>query len=238
MKQFVLAISLLSTLVARADLGLPSVQAICKVTTSNGKSYEGFVTLMIGGLHGVHQNGFYLYLDDHYNWIIHFDLEFNKLEKIGVNKYRFGSFVPDAKRIYFVAYTRDNKTYWLNETTKEVQESNKRFIIEETVIHRKYVMLDTLPLFTELPKYLHLDYNDKKLKRHNIPMKDIVSFEILTAPSEVMLTEIERKRKELAAEARHDDTGDFVEPVWVHEMVKEPDELERLKEDYRLSLRK
>lgn len=214
-------------------MGPPSIQAVCRVTTSDGKVYEGFVTLIIGGFHGTHQNGFYLYQDDHYNWTVHFDYEFNKLERSGPAKYRIGNFSPDAKRIYFLAHTLDKENYWLAETRQEVQDKSENFLITRTVIQRKYLMLDTLPLFTELPKYLHLDYTDKKTKRFNIAMQDIVSFEVVLEPSNFLLTEIERKRKICYAEIYgQDSTGDFSEPIWVHELIKKPEKLKLLREEF------
>jgi hypothetical protein len=57
----------LTVLMAKADLGQPSVHAVCRVTTADGKIYEGFVALMVGAIDGVHPNGFYLYQDDIYN---------------------------------------------------------------------------------------------------------------------------------------------------------------------------
>jgi len=29
-----------------------------------------------------------------------------------------------------------------------------------------------------------------------------------------------------------DSTGDFLEPTWVHELIKKPEELKRLREDF------
>ena len=121
----------------------------------------------------------------------------------------------------------------MTETKQKIQDKDENFLITKTVIQRKYLMLDTLPLFTELPKYLHLDYTDKKIKRFNIPMKDIVSFEVVLEPSNVLLTEIEKKRKICFAEVYGpDSTGDFLEPTWLHELVKKPEELKRLREDF------
>jgi len=230
MTRLLTIILIFAALMAKADLGPPSIQAICRVTTSDGKTYEGFVTLIIGGLHGIHQNGFYLYEDDHYNWTVFFDYEFNKLERTGKTKYRIGTFVPDAKEIYFLACVWDKDNYWLTETKQKTREKNENFLITKTVIQRKYMMLDTLPLFTELPKYLHLDYKDNNLKRFNIPMRDIVSFEVVLQPTGSLLNEIEKKRKICFAEP--DPTGDFVEPTWVHELIKQPAALKHLREDF------
>ena len=239
MKRLLIIFFLLSTLTVHADMGAPSVQAVCKVTMSDGKTYEGFVTLIIGGLHGIHQNGFYLYQDDHYNWTVLFDYEFKKLEKTGETKYKIGNFVPDAKEIYFLAYTWDTKKYWLKESKETITDSTGQYLLTKTQIQRKYKMFDTLPLFTELPKYLHLDYNDKELKRQKIPMNDIVSFEIVMEPAEKWLTEIEQKRKACFAEVYGENSsGDFLEPSWVHELIKDPETLKHWKEYFEKWYRK
>jgi len=95
-------------------------------------------------------------------------------------------------------------------------------------------MLDTLPLFTELPQYLYLDYDNKELKRHKVPMGDIVSFEIVFQPSEKWLMEIERKCKTCFSKVNGPgSTGDFLEPSWVHELVANQDELKRLKDNFK-----
>lgn len=223
----------MTVLTARADMGPPYIQAVCRVTTSEGKTFEGFVTLIVGGLHGMHQNGFYLYQDEHYNWTVFFDYEFNKLERTNNTRYRIGNFSPNAQKAYFLAYTWEKDVYWLAENKKKVHDNGNDYLITKTVIQRKYLMLDTLPLFRELPKYLHLDYTDKKLKRYDIPMKDIVSFEIVIEPSNDLLTEIEKKRKLCFDEVYGpESTGDFLEPSWVHELIEKPDELKRLREEF------
>lgn len=230
---------LLITIMVKADLGPPSIQAVCRITTSDGKTYEGFVNLIMGGLHGIHQNGFYFYQNDHSSSTLFFDYEFNKLERTGNTKYRMGNFSADAKKMYFLAYTGEKETYWLNETKQEVQDQNDNYLVTKTVIQRKYLMLDTLLLFTELPKYLHLDYTDKTLKRENIPIKDIVSFEVVLNPSETLLNEIEKKRKICYAEVdTTDSTGDFLEPAWVHELIKNPEVLNKLREEFKIEHRK
>jgi len=137
MTRLLTIILFLSALTARADLGPPSIQAVCRVTTSDGKTYEGFVALIIGGLDGTHQNGFYLYQDGNYNWTVHFDYEFNKLVRTGSTKYRIGNFSPDTKNIYFIAYARDEENYWLTETKQTLQDKGDDFLVTKTIYSEK-----------------------------------------------------------------------------------------------------
>lgn len=224
MKKLIVILFLISGLTVSADMGTPYLQAVCKITTSDGKTYEGFVSLIIGGLHGIHKNGFYLYQDSIYNWTVLFDLNFKQLEKTGDCKYVINNFSPNnVKNIYFLSYMKYTGDYWLKETKEPIMDSTGFYLNTKTLIQRKYKIDTTICLYTELSKYLYVDNRvNKDLNRIEIPMNDIVKFEIVLEPSEKWLTEIEQKRKICYEEVFTDNsTMDYLEPLWFHEIIKD-----------------
>lgn len=211
-----------------------SVQAVCKITTENGKTYEGFVTLINGNYDGMHSNGFYLYLDDHYNWITLFDFELNSLKKTGKTKYTIGNFSPDAKEIYFIAHTWGNDIYSIRNSKKVLRDSIGKHLTKKTEIIHKYRMFDSIPLFKELPRTYHLNYNETDSNTEKIAMHKIVAFEILKNPESKWLEKIKKARKIFLDDNNGEgSTGDYSEPVWVHELIKKPKKFEELKEYFK-----
>jgi hypothetical protein len=216
------------------DGGDPSVQAVCRVTTENGKTYEGFVTLINGDYDGMHSNGFYLYLDDHYNWTTLFNFELNSLKKTGETKYRIGNFVPDAKKIYFIAHTWGNDGYSSKDSKKILSDSIGNHLIKKTEIIHQYRMFDSIPLFKKLPRSYHLNYNETDFNTKKIAMNRVVAFEILKNPESKWLEKIEHAReKYLDDNSGEESTGDYLEPIWIHELIKKPKRFEELKEYFK-----
>ncbi len=212
----------------------PNIQAVCRITTSDGNNYEGFITLINGGYDGMHPNGFYFYQDEHYNSTSLFDLEFNNLEKINKTKYRFGNFSPDAKDIYFIAHTFSVDTYSSKESKKVFTDSIGKHLINKIEITHQYIMFDTIPLFTELPYDMHLNYHDKKLPRKKIAMSKIISIEVIENPNEKWLKEIEKKRTIYLTKINNEGySGDYQEPIWAHELLKDLETFNRIKSTFK-----
>ena len=216
------------------DVGDPSVQAICKITTENGKTHEGFVTLINGGYDGMHSNDFYLYQDNHYNWTKLFDFELNSLKRKGKTKYNIGSFSSDAKKIYFIAHTWGNDVYSSKESKRVISDSTGKHLIKKTELIHQYRMFDSIPLFKELPRTYHLNYNETDSNTEKVAMNEIVAFEIITNPDSKWLEKIENVRKTYLDDNNGEDsTGDYLEPIWIHELIKKPKRFEELKEYFK-----
>lgn len=215
------------------DTGNPTIQAVCRITTENGQQHEGFVTLINGDYNGMHSNGFYLYQDDHYNWTKLFDFELNDLKKIGKTKYQIGNFVPDAKEIYFIAHTWGNDVYSIKESKKVFSDSIGKHLIKKTEIVHQYKLFDSIPLFTELPRSCDLNYNDTNSNTLKIAMNEIVSFEILKNPESKWLEKIKLARKTVLKNDTEESTGDYLEPIWIHELIKNPKKIEKLKAHFK-----
>ena len=216
------------------DVGDPYIQAVCRITTENGKTHEGFVTLINGGYDGMHSNGFYLYLDNHYNWTKLFDFELHNLKRTGKTKYNFGNFSPDANEIYFIAHTWSNDVYYSKESKKVISDSIGKHLIKKTEINHQYRMFDSIPLFKKLPRSYHLNYNETDSNTEKIAMNEIVRFEILKNPETEWLKKIEFARKiYLNDNSGEGSTGDYNEPIWIHELIKNPKKFEQLKEYFK-----
>mgnify|MGYP003122416642 CR=1 FL=1 len=216
------------------DVGDPSIQAVCRLTTENGEIHEGFVTLINGGYDGMHSNGFYLYQDDHYNWTKLFDFELHTLKRTGKTKYNIGNFSPDAKEIYFIAHTWGNDVYSSKVSKKVINDSIGKHLIKKTERTHQYRMFDSIPLFKELPRTYHLNYNETDSNTEKIAMNKVISFEILKNPESEWLKKIELARNTyLSDNDTEDSTGDYLEPIWIHELIKNPKRFEQLKEYFK-----
>ncbi|PQJ73614.1 hypothetical protein [Polaribacter butkevichii] len=216
------------------DVGDPSIQAVCKITTENGETHVGFVTLINGSYNGMHANGFYLYQDEHYNWTTLFDFELHSLKRIGKTKYNIGNFSPDAKEIHFIAHTWGNDRYSSKDSKKVISDSIGKHLIKKTELIHQYRMFDSIPLFKELPRTYHLNYNETDSIAEKIAMNNIVSFEILKNPNSKWLEKIEQARKTyLNDNSGEDSTGDYLEPIWIHELIKKPKRFKELKDYFK-----
>jgi len=232
MKPIVLLCVLIATLFKPAvDVGDPTVMAVCKITTHNGNTVEGLVTLVNGGYFGMHANGFYSYKDDHYNWITLFNLE---LDKLSGTRYNMKRNYNNASEVHFIAHTWENDGYSLEETKTQFTDETGKHLLKTKKVQQQYKMFDSIPLFLELPRYIQINYNDAALCRQKIAMTDISTFEILIQPSEKWREEIEKKRKIYLEDNNGEgSTGDYYEPLWAHELINDPKELKRIKEEFK-----
>ncbi|WP_299385784.1 hypothetical protein [uncultured Lacinutrix sp.] len=235
MKKLTIIISIfLMAFTNYVDVGDPSIQAVCKITTENGETHEGFVTLINGSYDGMHSNGFYLYQDEHYNWTTLFDFELHSLKKNGKTKYNIGNFSPDAKEIYFIAHTWGNDVYSSKDSKKVINDSNGKHLIKKTELIHQYKMFDSIPLFKELQRTYHINYNKTDSNTKKIAMNNIISFEILKNPNSKWLEKIEQARKiYLNDNNGEESTGDYLEPIWIHELIKNPKKFKELKEYFK-----
>ena len=89
-------------------------------------------------------------------------------------------------------------------------------------------------MFKELPRTYHLNYNETDSNTEQIAMNEVVSFEILENPKSKWLEKIEHARKiYLDDNSGEDSTGDYHEPIWIHELIKKPKRFEELKEYFK-----
>jgi hypothetical protein len=96
------------------------------------------------------------------------------------------------------------------------REGNKNYLTARTVIGSTFEILDTLPLYTELG-----EYGIEENKKHfSILMDIIVSMEVVLIPSQKIEEQImlcHKAYKKLETDPNN--TGDYIEPEWYHEIA-------------------
>lgn len=243
MKRVVLAITMLLCFSgpADADLGDPTIQAVCRVTLINGKTHEGYIVIGVGGYDGIWMSGFYLAGDygDRFS-----SLNFNRLVRNSDSSYQ--PFDCDGQKIYYDTNGRAVRLHFLEKVgysgveVKSVTEGQETYLVNRTEI--KYRMLRTLTILTDLPYHLYLPGSDDegfaKSKKIAIPIDQIASFELLREPPKQWLALIEKKRKE--GERKLKDAEDYIEPAWYHEILRDrkSEEYNQIKQSIESNLRK
>lgn len=227
---------------AYADLGDPTIQAVCRVTLINGKTHEGLIVIGVGGYQGIWMNGFYLAGD--YGGPLFFTLDFNRLVRNSDASYQ--PFDCDGKKIHLDSHDKPVKLHFLEKMgntaveVKSVTEGQGTYLVNRSEI--KYKMLRTLTIITDLPYHLYLPGSDDdafaKSKKLAIPTDQIAIFELLREPPTHWLELIEKKRKE--GERKLKDAEDYMEPAWYHEVLRNrgSEEFTQLKQIIESNLRK
>jgi len=161
----------LTFMTVKADLGDPTIQAVCKITLISGESIEGFIVLGHGGYYGIWTNGFYFEQGENYKHPILFSLVFKSIERTEPKTYSVNTGIEGGLR-----FTRNLKFYYMEwEQTPSVYESKKvnfisndssTYLTVSTNLEKKYKLLDTLSLYLELPKSTYLNSKEKvKIKK-------------------------------------------------------------------------
>lgn len=230
-----LATLIMTFMVVKADLGEPTIQAICKITLTNGEIVEGFTTLGIGGYNGIWTNGFYFEQGENYKNPVLFSLLFKSIEMTEPNTYSVKDGIGGGLR-----FKRNQKFYYMEwEKTPSIYEPNKvklkssdsiLSLIISSNLEKKYKLLDTITVYLELPSSTYLNSNEK-VKNIKVAIKDIVKFEFVSNPSEQWISEI--KEKNIKANEKyngHDSSGDFWEASWYHDIIKDDRLLKKYQE--------
>lgn len=214
---------------AKGDVGEPTIQAVCKVTLSDGKSIEGLITLGHGGDFGLWMNGLYF---EHYEqgkykyeWTEFFTLDTKSFTRKDSSYFFENHSYRDCRRVKYLVclfsptYSEPKKlTYDCSGSLDTV-----RLI---THIERKYIALDSMTIFFETTSSTFLDtldnYHDphKKIKYQKVAINDIVKFELMTNPSQTwldLITKANIKAQELFNGPNS--SGDFLEAAWYHDIV-------------------
>lgn len=228
---------LLFSNITKADVGDPTIQAVCRLTLNNGKMLEGLITLGYGSYDGVWMNGFYLesYLNNIYKYqnTEFLSLDFKSFIKIdssydfsGLNNYR------NCRKLKFLqwangpSYEADARRLIYNDS---IPNDTLKII---SIIERKYLVMDSINIYYKIPSdtYLETFSDTAKEKRFNtIAIKDISKFELLEHPSTKWLDLIEKaKQKFEKINSTEDSTGDFIQAVWYHELSFNKEEFEHL----------
>lgn len=229
MKKFILITALFILITdLQADLGLSTIQAVCKITLKNGESYEGFVTLAEGGYLNYYLSNGFCIIDktEKYREIL-FDLDIEKLH----NAINHNINSKDKKTLFLLNITRQGN----HKKEQEIYLRGENQVLETRITNiQNYILQDTLLIYKTLPHFLLLNRgeftNEEIIK---ISVSDILTFEFMTNPSEKWLNEIEIKTKQLFSE---EVSADYVAPLWLHEIVKNEEKLAHLQKYFLINL--
>lgn len=206
----------LSFSIVKADLGIPTIQAICKVTLKDGTTTTGIISFGKGG--------YYYHYRPHGFCFVHV------MGIVNLNLYdlRFRKFSPDAYQPYTIGearlyYIRNRNVQNAPETEYGVNDST-RLLKRSTIDEDQFDMLDEMVMYTSIPLSMYVE--DEGTATIQIPVSEIKSVEILTKPGKAWLNLIEEARKRHRKEAG--DWEDYIEPVWYHEVIQDPEMVKEL----------
>lgn len=236
MKRFLIFVTLIMTfMVVKADLGDPTIQAVCRITLTNGRVVEGFTTLGRGGYYGIWTNGFYFESRDGGKQPVLFSLLFKSVEMTEPGTYNVldrndGGFgFQRTQKFYYMEWEETPSIYKLNKVKLESSESTLALIISSN-LEKKYKLLDTITLYLELPSMTYLD-TEEKVRTLKVSTKDIVLFEFVSNPSEHWESEIKKKSMKAYEICNGpDSSGDFWAASWYHDIIKDEKALKELQE--------
>ena len=173
---------------AKADLGLPDIQAVCKVTLKDGTVVEGLVTIASGGY-------FYHYQSDGFCFV---------REDVGIVELRlfslkFGVFQPDRHQAYrdgnAKLYFAQNQNFQNFPQTDYMINDSSSLVIRRTVDQDNFLMMDEMVMYHALPLSLYLNNNDLGEESEvRVNVADIQSVELVAKPSKKWLKVIEEAR--------------------------------------------
>lgn len=228
---FLYWLTLVCPLASEADLGLPTMQAVCRISLKSGENIEGLIVVGTGfdDSH-IDTNGFYILLEhrhgkvefvrpfifNHAQWKISFK-ETPGENWMGLN--------AQIKKVYFL---RDvtSRNYFNNEKKMvedkhhEVVEGEKVLKLKRTIMqHSEYELLDFISIYLEVPQELYLE-SVAKIKPKTIRIENVVEFQLLKDPGKRWLEKIAEAKDKFWKLNAADETGDIQAPDWFHEIVK------------------
>ena len=211
---------------ASADLGDPTVQAVCRIKLTNGRLIEGFITMGAGGYDGIHPSGFRFEAGNHE--ATHFlNMDFTKLVRDPAGNYKI--VFTDGRVVNGSALRKPSRIVFLE---WEVEYANDRE-------HQQYKEHDALTLVTELPYGIYIDPKYEGLQKGSvvtIPLNRIASFELVDHPAKKWLDHI-KEITEIGDEV-NGEAEDWMGPSWYHEILPDKEACDRIKEAIDRNLKK
>jgi hypothetical protein len=208
-----------------ADLGSPSINAICYVTLKDGKKIEGMIKIVSGGYGGYCKNGFGFSFTD--NPYFSYKL-FNIDNFILTDRTRFGTERVDSKtnkrsspELYYLSSIANDAS------SKQSFETTQSNLTITNHSERKYLVLKSFHIYTDFPSKDYPWIPDQKYELtisstvtiNSIVVKvdEIKEFTLITNPSDKWLKLIKQTRDN----ARLQPSEDYLEPLWYHEVIKD-----------------
>ena len=235
--RYAILIFSISGLIGRlgADLGLPDVQAICRVELTDGTTIEGVILVATGGyITSLDLNGFLL-TDGYKEVPVFFKPDFYAIrpwEAVveGIMEERSLKFhFPDEKEkieVYFLKNATSKHYPQRTEKREKTFEIDSMKLIDRTYIrHEAIELLPYITVYPRVPDELWLRLEIRSVKPLIIPTRKIRRFQLLWYPSEKWLKQIDEvKRKWMETH----DTFEVVYPLWFHEVARNPIEYQSM----------
>lgn len=221
---------LLASIGTKGDVGLPTLYAVVNVTTNSGIRHEGIITL-INASYDLQPNGIYIYQDEQYNWIKYFDYRFVKIDLINNSESVNEKNKLPAHKYFLLQFEYENSLQLSKHEISTSKEKEGIYLTDKTITQRKYKLLDSLTLMLEPEEYI-----DGKLvdgKKIILSMNEIATIEVSFHPSKTILEKINKVHEwYIKIGEEPDNTGDYIEPQWYHELAAIPNSLNENQEIY------
>lgn len=215
-------------------MGLPDIQAVCRITLKDGKTVDGILLVGKGGYQRyLDTNGFYIIAENppygHLKRAVLFNLRFQWIMPFKGKAKQGGSTstnptLANNPRVYYL-HDITSKNYYTDDTKikETLKQEKSRQILKRKITHDLiYELLDYIPVYPELPDVIHLKsgYQQKKaITPIGIPVIQIEKFEILRNPPRKWLDDIAEKTR--TWDQKYGTCDDCVLLVeWYHELVK------------------
>jgi len=209
----------------KLSLPQPDVLAVCRVTLKSGNIHEGFIFLGQSDYrnhNAIWMSGFLVGTRRHYFLTLDF-LEFRQNQPNYVEIRRAKENRPKIlkKPTGFLLWSPPSK---LSGGTEIVDDDSGRnhYLVRNEQVEIKYEIFETLKLLQKLDGQLGLDKTSFKPEPPLLFVRDITRFELLRNPDPIWLDKIANDRKQFYKDFQ-DMSGDYVPPVWYHELHQNGD---------------
>lgn len=203
------------------DLGVPTIQAICKVTLTDDRTIEGIITFGSGGYeYNYKPNGFCFVHDRGVKQFILYGFDFQ-----GLTPNSFGAFRRGTSKLYYANNLGSGK---YPEKTTEF-DSTKSIVTITTTEIDQFELSDQMVMYDSLPLALYVGYKDSESYKLTVNTNEIKSVKILKQPSQKWLDLIENARLRINEAQKEEYWTDYMEPAWYHEIIENKDLVEYLK---------
>jgi hypothetical protein len=228
-------LGIFSVCLLNADLGILTIQAICKISLENGKEVQGFILVSRGGYgQKYHPNGFCFVHDNGNYQLLLFNLDYAIFTPNNYGSHRGGT-----SQLKYAQSTTFPKYPEVSIAVKEVENED---ILERKILEiERFRLQSYITVFKELPLSLHLIASDANLEdAMKIAVEDIESFELMKEPSEFWRDDIKSRREALQKKMIEDEKAgkewvDYMEPAWYHEIVKDEKQHNEIRRYFRLN---
>ena len=217
---------------AQADLGLPTIQAVCRIETNDGRVFEGMIETARGGYSSYFSTHGILLVRANAEEPLNgkpefFDLDFVSISpRVGIPETNHWGEDRGVVRAY---YCRDltSDEYYIDDVTIEAKSElgdSYPKVRRSVVINAAYELSDSISLYTEITPVLYLEY-DSSCVPLRICVADIKKLELLRDPSSDWLTQIRTATNSWLKRLMEDEngSGDYMPPDWFHEIARDKD---------------